>query len=1153
MKTPLTIYRAAQHILAAFAFFIGISSSTAHAQELEIIFNGMNHVTCTGGNDGSVSARIFGGTPPFNYAWSNGNYGVVAENIQGYTRMGSFKSHAYYRANNESPSYNQASLAATSVGGYLLSVNTPAELNWLNSGNNWQEGDYIGGSDKNIEGNWQWDSGEPWTVNNWIPGAPVNGNNNDDFIQLLDNGQWINSEWDQTTGERYLIEVPFSIDMENLEAGEYMLTVADSQGNIETYVFNVEEPTLEASVESTPSSDCGTNQDGSLELNITGGIEPYNIEWSDGATGNTRSNLTAGEYHAVVTDDAGCLSEYTVTIPSIDLQAPQVQVSNTVIYLNEYGTASLTPALVDNGTTDNCTDDLQLLVSERMIIPISNAGDDGKENSSGQIEMNSSTLDFFYDANSESPEQTVGLRFQNIDLPAGTIIQNAYLQFTSTLDNANINAPFGMIHIEDTEDALPYSDVAYGISNRTYMDESITWTMQPWTAATEAVPFQRTPNVASLVQKIINHDGWEAGNSIAFMLNSPNPLYTNAGNQAATFDQNPELAPRLVIEYGVPEVNFDCNDSGSQPRSFSAIDDAGNMSTTNFILTIVDESAPIALASGQTVQLDENGEGSITIDMVDNGSFDNCGIANRTLSKTNFTCEDIGEQIVSLVVTDIHGNTDQAVFVVNVVDDVAPAAEVTNTTAYLDENGWVQLNADEIITITHENCGVSQLVMSEELFSCQDVGTKSLSIEISDFAGNVSSFDQELVIADTIKPTFLTSAVDLFLNDEGSAELSQELLLQFADDNCGLASIEADNTYFSCDANGEALTTNVVITDIHGNVTEREIGVYIIDAEAPDVTVADISLVLDENGEAVLDLDMLDIQTSDNCGIASTELNQNMFYCSEGLWNYASVTCTDYAGNSKTEIFTVNLVDTIAPVISGPDNFQFCEGNPVVFENVSAYDACLQGFAISSGPAEGSTPEPGDYIVTFIAYDTEGNLTSKDVNVTIVAQPIFDLGSTQYAEYGSTVSLEITPFGEGYTYEWNNDSDGPFTDIVIQQSITTVTLTVTSPEGCTFTDTVQILVDPTMSVNDTEALNGVRLYPNPTKGALAVEFDLSDAKEDIQITVSDLSGKTVLIETIPLARNGELVALDLRDLANGYYVVNILADQLNVSERVIKQ
>lgn len=117
----------------------------------------------------------------------------------------------------------------------------------------------------------------------------------------------------------------------------------------------------------------------------------------------------------------------------------------------------------------------------------------------------------------------------------------------------------------------------------------------------------------------------------------------------------------------------------------------------------------------------------------------------------------------------------------------------------------------------------------------------------------------------------------------------------------------------------------------------------------------------------------------------------------------------------------------------------------------------------------------------------------------------------------------------------------------------TVSLTVTSPEGCSFTDTVQILNDPTMSVAETDGVNEVSVYPNPTTGALALEFNLNEAKEDILITVADLSGKTVFTETVPLARNGEQVFLDLRGFANGYYVVNILADQLNVSKRVVKQ
>lgn len=55
-----------------------------------------------------------------------------------------------------------------------------------------------------------------------------------------------------------------------------------------------------------------------------------------------------------------------------------------------------------------------------------------------------------------------------------------------------------------------------------------------------------------------------------------------------------------------------------------------------------------------------NGSVSVAATEIDNGSSDNWGIASMTLSKTSFTCSDIGENPVMLIVTDKAGNIDSA-------------------------------------------------------------------------------------------------------------------------------------------------------------------------------------------------------------------------------------------------------------------------------------------------------------------------------------------------------------------------------------------------------------------------------------------------------------------------------------------------------------
>eukprot|EP01084_Bolivina_argentea_P062206 113734_1 len=56
-----------------------------------------------------------------------------------------------------------------------------------------------------------------------------------------------------------------------------------------------------------------------------------------------------------------------------------------------------------------------------------------------------------------------------------------------------------------------------------------------------------------------------------------------------------------------------------------------------------------------TVQLDANGVGSVTSDNIDGGSTDVCGIANLSVSPNQFSCQDVGENMVTLTVTDNNG------------------------------------------------------------------------------------------------------------------------------------------------------------------------------------------------------------------------------------------------------------------------------------------------------------------------------------------------------------------------------------------------------------------------------------------------------------------------------------------------------------------
>jgi PKD repeat protein len=78
-----------------------------------------------------------------------------------------------------------------------------------------------------------------------------------------------------------------------------------------------------------------------------------------------------------------------------------------------------------------------------------------------------------------------------------------------------------------------------------------------------------------------------------------------------------------------------------------------------------------------------NGTASITPEMINNGSNDNCSPVTLTVSKSTFNCTNLGANTVTLTVTDVSGNSSTCQAVVTVVGELPTCSIVsvpTNTT-----------------------------------------------------------------------------------------------------------------------------------------------------------------------------------------------------------------------------------------------------------------------------------------------------------------------------------------------------------------------------------------------------------------------------------------------------------------------------------------
>lgn len=117
---------------------------------------------------------------------------------------------------------------------------------------------------------------------------------------------------------------------------------------------------------------------------------------------------------------------------------------------------------------------------------------------------------------------------------------------------------------------------------------------------------------------------------------------------------------------------------GTTTVTWTISDGLGNSATATQIIIVADNQAPQAITKNITRSLDASGNLTITAADVNNGSSDNCGIASMTLDKASFNCNNVGDNTVTLTVTDIHGNTNTATAVVT-ISKIATQAAVSVT------------------------------------------------------------------------------------------------------------------------------------------------------------------------------------------------------------------------------------------------------------------------------------------------------------------------------------------------------------------------------------------------------------------------------------------------------------------------------------------
>lgn len=248
--------------------------------------------------------------------------------------------------------------------------------------------------------------------------------------------------------------------------------------------------------------------------------------------------------------------------------------------------------------------------------------DDGEYEGDSIDKVNDDDLDMGWEGE-DLNVMTAYTRFQNVTIPQGTTIDSAVLTIYAHEDES---APaYITVYAEDIDDSPMFSDDE-ALADREMTTASVAWDcVDDWTMWQ---PYH-SPNLAALIQEVVNRSGWESGNSLTLFMQGEDQgasLLDN-GRDFESFENiedpedggdglhHPERIPVLKVFWGGVTSAIDA--STEAPHQFSIYPNPAN--EVLHIDPSVDGTFSVSVftLSGQLVKQSENNSAATTMDISD--------------------------------------------------------------------------------------------------------------------------------------------------------------------------------------------------------------------------------------------------------------------------------------------------------------------------------------------------------------------------------------------------------------------------------------------------------------------------------------------------------------------------------------------------------
>ena len=342
-------------------------------------------------------------------------------------------------------------------------------------------------------------------------------------------------------------------------------------------------------------------------------------------------------------------------------------------------------------------------------------------------------------------------------------------------------------------------------------------------------------------------------------------------------------------------------------------DGNGNSNTCTVKLTGDDTTPPTPTCEGpQTIALDANCK--LMVPDLTNGASatDNCA-STFTWSQSTAagTLLNSGEGVthtITVTVSDGNGNSSTCTVVLTGDDTTPPSASCKNITVQLDGTGNVNILPADVNNNSTDNCsGLVLTSVSPNSFTCSNKGANTVTLFVTDAAGNVSSCTSTVTVEDNILPQISCPGNNTVNNTPGICGATYNYTAPVGTDNCpGATTVRTSGLASGATFPLGPTTVTYKVTDGVGLTATCSFTITVVDNEKPMITCP--ANIVDSTGvDSCIKKVTFAVSATDNCELAPLNYSHSSGSTFPIGTTTVTVTATDLSGNSKTCSFTITI------------------------------------------------------------------------------------------------------------------------------------------------------------------------------------------------------------------------------------------------------